>query len=61
MPIVQIQLLRGRTIEQKEAAARDIAEALGKHLGARPQATRVIFTDVDPAEWFKGEDLLAPK
>ena len=61
MPIVQIQLLRGRTVEQKEAAARDIAEALGKHLRARPQATRVIFTDVDPDVWFKGEDLLAPK
>jgi len=61
MPIVRIELHQGRTVEQKEAAARAIVEALDKHLGAKPAATRVIFTDVDPAVWFKGESLVPPK
>jgi len=54
MPIVRIELYKGRTAEQKAAYARDVIAAVAKTLGVPPKATQVIFVDVDKSDWIVG-------
>jgi len=60
MPIVRIELFRGRTAEQKSACAREIIAAVARQLGAPPEATQVIFADVDKTDWISGAASAAP-
>jgi 4-oxalocrotonate tautomerase len=59
MPMVRIELYKGRTPEQKLACARDVVKALQQHLGAKPEAIDVIFVDVTPSDWLVGSKILA--
>ncbi len=54
MPFVHIELYSGRTPEQKIACARDVVEAIVKHLKTTAEATQVVFVDVDKADWLTG-------
>lgn len=60
MPIVRIELYKGRTTEQKSACARDVVDAVVKHLCTTAEATQVIFVDVDKADWFTGGRIAQP-
>jgi 4-oxalocrotonate tautomerase len=57
MPTVHIELYNGRTLEQKTACARAVVNAVKEHLGAPPEATQVIFVDVEKADWMMGAKL----
>lgn len=61
MPLVTIELYPGRTPEQKSACARDIVEAIQRHLNAPPEATQVIFRDVAQHDWLQGGKLVPAK
>ena len=54
MPIVHIELYSGRTPEQKSACARDVVDAIVKHLKTTAEATQVVFVDVDKSNWLLG-------
>ncbi|MBV9523421.1 MAG: tautomerase family protein [Alphaproteobacteria bacterium] len=51
MPMVRIELYPGRTREQKARAAREITDAIHRTLGAPPEATDIIFVEVEKAHW----------
>lgn len=51
MPICQIHLLEGRTVEQKRLLIQKITEAMHEAIGARPESVRVILTEM-PKEHF---------
>lgn len=61
MPLVRIELYAGRTPEQKTECARAIIEAISRHLGAPPEATQVLFFDVERSDWLAGGKLPPPK
>lgn len=46
MPIVQVELLEGRTVEQKRAMAKEITDAICKSLGTKPEAVTIIIRDM---------------
>jgi 4-oxalocrotonate tautomerase len=46
MPIVQIEILEGRTVEQKRAMAKEVTDAICKTLNAKPDAVRIIIRDM---------------
>ena len=54
---IRIELYPGRTAQQKEACARDIVEAIQRHLNAAPEATQVVFCDVQKEDWLQGAKL----
>ncbi len=54
MPIVHIELYSGRTPEQKIACARDVVDAIVKHMNTTPEATQVVFVDIDKSNWLLG-------
>ncbi|WP_025917427.1 2-hydroxymuconate tautomerase [Herminiimonas sp. CN] len=51
MPICQIHLLEGRTVEQKRLLIAKITEAMHEAIGAKPESVRVILAEM-PKEHF---------
>lgn len=60
MPIVRIELYKGRTAEQKAACAREIVDAISRTLGVPPEATQVVFADVERSDWLTGGKIPPP-
>lgn len=47
MPIVQIEMLAGRTIEQKRAMVKEVTEALVRTINCKPEAVKIIIRDAE--------------
>lgn len=61
MPYVKVELIKGRTEEQKAAMAEAITEVLVKLGGATPQSVWVVFDDVEKENWASGGKLMSRK
>lgn len=46
MPIVQIEILEGRTVEQKRAMVKEVTDAICRTLSTKPDAVRIIIRDM---------------
>ncbi|BBB28632.1 4-oxalocrotonate tautomerase [Neptunomonas japonica] len=51
MPIVQVNMLEGRTDEQKEALIREITEAMVRSISAPRESVRVMINEM-PKQHF---------
>ncbi len=54
MPIVQVNMMEGRTDEQKEALIKAVAEAVMDSIGAPEENIRVIINEVEKRHWGIG-------
>jgi 4-oxalocrotonate tautomerase len=54
MPIINVQMLSGRTAEQKQQLIRELAEGTIRALGVSEQAIRILLTEVEPQHWGVG-------
>lgn len=57
MPIVQIDLLEGRTYEQKKAMVEKITEALMETAGASRESISIIIRDMPKQNYAKAGQL----
>lgn len=48
MPNITVELLAGRTVEQRRAFARAVTDSAVEILGARAQDVRMVFTEITP-------------
>lgn len=48
MPIVQVNMLEGRTVQQKRAMVAAVTSAIVDSLGAKPESVRVIINELHP-------------
>jgi 4-oxalocrotonate tautomerase len=46
MPFVQIELIEGRTVEQKRDMAKEVTDAICKSLGVPAETVRIIIRDM---------------
>lgn len=46
MPVVHIEMVEGRTLEQKRELAKRITEAIVEITAARPENVRIFFYDI---------------
>ena len=46
MPNITVELLRGRTVDQRRAFAQAVADSAVDILGARRQDVRMVFTEI---------------
>ncbi|PPI83700.1 2-hydroxymuconate tautomerase [Marinobacter maroccanus] len=51
MPVAQINILEGRSDEQKEALIREVTDAICRSLGAPVESVRIIITEM-PKQHF---------
>ena len=61
MPVVNVQLLSGRSKDQKTRIAQAITDALVDIGGAKPEGVTVIFSDTEKADWASAGVLLSDK
>jgi 4-oxalocrotonate tautomerase len=61
MPMVQITMLAGRTVEQKRKIARRITEVFVAEAGARREGITIGFHDVSKENYAAGGVLLVDK
>ncbi len=45
MPIVRVDMIKGRTIEQKRAMVKEVTESMVKTLDCKKEAVRIIITE----------------
>ena len=61
MPVVHVNLIKGRTKEQKALMADEISETIHKHSGEPKEVVIVTFNDVEPDSWAQGGTLFSDK
>jgi 4-oxalocrotonate tautomerase len=54
MPLVQVTLVRGRTVEQKHALIASVSQAVAQSLGTPIERVRVAIYEVGGDEWGIG-------
>ncbi len=61
MPIIKVEMLTGRTDEQKRKLAKALSETFVYNAGGEKSSVSVIFAEVEPANWAVGGKLLSDK
>ena len=59
MPYIVVELLEGRSIEQKRACAKAITDAIVTHLKATPESTHILFHELKREDLAHGGKLHA--
>lgn len=61
MPVIQITLVAGRSMEQKKKLYREVTDAVHRTLGTPPEGIRIILNEVPPAHFaVAGEPKTGP-
>lgn len=61
MPVVTIQLISGRTKEQKAKIAQAITDSIVDIANVKPEGVQVIFSDVEREDWASAGALMSDK
>jgi 4-oxalocrotonate tautomerase len=54
MPFITVQLIEGRSIEQKHALIKEISQVAIQVLGADPDNVRIVINEVTADDWGVG-------
>lgn len=54
MPFITVQIIEGRSVEQKHALIKEISEAAIRVLGADPDNVRIVINEVTADDWGVG-------
>jgi 4-oxalocrotonate tautomerase len=61
MPLVNVTMARGRSVEDKTAMLHAIADAIHSSIGAPRDSIRVWVTEVENTDFLAGTEILADK
>ena len=61
MPLVNVHMSAGRTLEQKKALMEAITEVMHVHAGAPRESVRVWITEMEATDFMAGGELLSDK
>lgn len=61
MPTIRVEMLEGRTPEQKREFVKAVTEAAVKTLGAKPEVVTVVLADVKRSDWAVAGVLMSDK
>jgi len=53
MPIVQVQLLAGRSDAEKADLAAEVTSAVNRVLGSEPDRVQVLFCEISEGDWYR--------
>lgn len=54
MPTIRVELMEGRTVEQKRALAEALTQAVVDTLGAKAESVDVLLFDIKRHDWATG-------
>lgn len=58
MPFIHIELVEGRTAEQKATLVKEVTDAVVKNTGASKESVHVILNEMKKSNYAKGGELL---
>ena len=61
MPILRVEMFKGRTREQKRLLVRELPDAFVRVCGGKPDAVTIVLVDVDNENWAGSGELMADK
>lgn len=61
MPIVQMEILKGRTLEQKREMVKEVTGAICKTLSCPPEAVSIIIREMEKEDYAIAGKLFADK
>lgn len=61
MPTLRVELLEGRTVEQKKALAEALTKAVVETLGSKPESVDILLYDIKRHDWATGGVLWSEK
>ncbi|GAB4186087.1 MAG: 2-hydroxymuconate tautomerase family protein [Roseiflexaceae bacterium] len=61
MPIVRIDLLIGRSPEQKAELIRRVTAAVAESIEVRPEQIRILLNELPPEHWAVGGQSMAER
>ena len=51
MPVIRVEMLSGRTREQKRALIKELTDGFIKTCGGKPESVQIVLVDVDKTDW----------
>jgi 4-oxalocrotonate tautomerase len=54
MPTIRVEMLQGRTPEQKTALVKALTQAVVDSLGSKPESVDVLLYDIQREHWATG-------
>lgn len=61
MPVIQVNILAGRSVEVKRKFASDLTALVCQDLGSRPEQVRIIFNEMPHENYAIAGTLVADK
>lgn len=61
MPTLRVELMEGRTVEQKRALAEALTKAVVQTLGSQPESVDILMFDIKRHDWATGGQLWSDK
>jgi 4-oxalocrotonate tautomerase len=61
MPIIRVEMFKGRTRDQKRALVRELTEAFNRTCGGTPESVHIVLTDIDKEDWGAAGILVADR
>jgi 4-oxalocrotonate tautomerase len=61
MPYIAVEIIEGRTEEQKQRVARAITDALVDHMDASAEHVYVVFKDIAATDWLIAGETVAER
>ncbi len=61
MPIIRVEMFKGRSREQKRLLVRELTDTYVRVAGGKPESVTVILQDVDKEDWGAAGALMADK
>lgn len=61
MPVIRVEMFKGRTREQKRAIAQELTAAFVRAAGGKPESVTILISDIDKEDWAVAGALMADK
>ena len=61
MPTIRVELMEGRTPEQKKKLVKSLTEAVVNTLGGKPESVDILLYDIKRHDWATGGELWSEK
>ena len=58
MPIIHVEMLKGRTREQKRALVKELTDGFLRSCGGKTEQVQIVIADVDGEDWGSAGELL---
>ena len=61
MPMIRVEMLPGRSLDQKRALTRELTDAFIRTAGGNPAGVHVVLTEVAGEDWAVGGELISDR